>query len=62
MFVVIWANIYCCYLSFFIFLFFFINFIKGIKDYVWRGRINFEIILRPQYFYNKSYGKVVIGG
>ena len=32
MFIIIWANIYCCYLSFF---FFFIIIIKGIKDYVW---------------------------
>ena len=34
MFIVIWANIYCCYLSFFLIFNFFII-IKGIKDYVW---------------------------
>ena len=38
MFIIIWANIYCCYLSLLK---------KGIKDYVWRAKLILE-----WYFYN----------
>ena len=49
MFVVIFAYIYCCYLS-----------LKKKKlklRIMFGGSINFGVMLRPQHFYNKSYVK-----
>ena len=51
MFIVIWANIYCCYLSFFFF-----RKRKGLRI-MFGGRIDFGVMICSQYFYDKSYAK-----
>ena len=52
MFIVIWANIYCCYLSFF----FFLKKKRGLRI-MFGGKIDFGVMLCSQHFYDKSYAK-----